>query len=232
MSVKKKPEPETDAEFPEASNERSAEAPAGGEADEQVILKMLLREANIPPRYQDKRLDNFKASNKKLKEVVGFAGSWAETFQNKPGQKGLFIYGATGCGKSHIASAILKLVIAKGFSGYWFNMTDLMTLIRDFVSRNAARDELDYAEMKFADTDLIVLDDLGVETVRGLTLERLYNLINLRYELSRPLIVTSNLQLESLGRHFEDESRIVSRLSELCARFAPFPDVDYRLKDF
>jgi len=76
-----------------------------------------------------------------------------------------------------------------------------------------------------------VLDDMGVESARGMSLERLYSLINRRYESNRPIIVTSNLDVEDLSRQFQDENRIMSRICEICPRFSPFPDLDYRMKN-
>ncbi len=194
-------------------------------------MKVLrLQDAEIPARYLGKTLEDFKARGKLQKDVVEFARHYVDSFQRGKKQKGLFINGCTGCGKSHIASAILKLVIAKGFTGYWCNVADLMNTIRDVMARSIPYEELDYVDVKCRDRDLLVLDDLGAEAPKGLTLQRLYSLVNRRYERQLPIIVTSNLEFEGLSRQFDDQNRIMSRLGELCTRFAPFPNADYRLK--
>ena len=36
--------------------------------------------------------------------------------------------------------------------------------------------------------------------------------------------------LPDFARQFDDKGRIMSRISELCTKFAPFPNADYRLK--
>jgi DNA replication protein DnaC len=237
VAAKKKDKPEDDQPEDMLSPPGAAQARAAAQAgvaddqQESLMRRLRLRNANIPPRYLEKTLENFAARTKLLKEVVGYARGYAETFQGGPGQKGLFIHGCTGCGKSHIASAILKLVIERGFSGYWCNVVDLVATIRDVISRTVPAEDLEYIEMKCAEADLLVLDDLGSEAPRGVASERLYGFINRRYERDRPIIVTSNHQREELERQFQGQNRIMSRLGELCTRFAPFPDVDYRLKN-
>lgn len=200
------------------------------EQQEDYMKVLRLNDAEIPAHYLGKTLENFRARSKLLKDVVEFAHNYADTFQRGKTQKGLFIRGCTGCGKSHIASAILQLVIDKGFTGYWCNVADLMNTIRDVMARSIPYEELDYVDAKCRDRDLLIMDDLGAEAPKGLTLQRLYSLVNRRYERQLPIIVTSNLEFEELSRQFDDQHRIMSRLGELCTRFAPFPNTDHRLK--
>jgi DNA replication protein DnaC len=61
---------------------------------------------------------------------------------------------------------------------------------------------------------LLVLDDLGAENATTWTNEKLYQLINRRYQNLLPLVATTNYDLsrleQSLGAH------TVSRLLEIC----------------
>ncbi|MBN1518294.1 ATP-binding protein [Candidatus Sumerlaeota bacterium] len=198
----------------------------------EMLTQMRLRESGIPPRYMNKTLENFTAGNKDLRAVKAYAENYIKTFIAGESQKGLFIYGCAGCGKSHIASAILKEIIAAGHSGFWCNMPELMTQIRDVISRNAGPEQLEYLQQRCNNAQLLVFDDLGAEAPRGVAMERLYAIVNRRYELSKPIIVTSNLQLDELADQYRELGRIVSRLGEMCTRFTPFPNVDYRLKHF
>lgn len=55
---------------------------------------------------------------------------------------------------------------------------------------------------------LLVLDDLGTESATAWAREKLYQIINHRYNLELPTIITSNRPLDSL------DQRIVSRMHQ------------------
>ena len=70
-----------------------------------------------------------------------------------------------------------------------------------------------------------MLDDLGSQRTTDWVLDRLYLIINHRYEQLLPLVVTSNLPPEELKQQVRE--RIVSRLCEMC-HLIKFPRRDYR----
>jgi DNA replication protein DnaC len=78
------------------------------------------------------------------------------------------------------------------------------------------------------ETQLLVLDDLGAEKASEYVLDRLYLIINGRYENDLPTLITTNLGLEQLRQQVGP--RIVSRISEMCMPI-DFPSGDYRLKN-
>ena len=68
--------------------------------------------------------------------------------------------------------------------------------------------------------DLLIIDDLGKEKVSEWTLEKLYYVINSRYEDCLPIVITTNYDPEKLVRrltvkdNFETAEAIVSRICE------------------
>ena len=58
--------------------------------------------------------------------------------------------------------------------------------------------------------DLLIIDDLGIESVKPFVKEKLFNLIDTRYRTDKPMIVTSNLTLEEIKVTFGD--RVADRL--------------------
>ena len=91
------------------------------------------------------------------------------------------------------------------------NVPELLERIRR--SFNAPTQSENFDDL--ADTpQLLVLDDLGAEKPSDWVRERLYTIINRRYEHCRPTIVTSNLTIDQLAKQVG--SRVASRLCELC----------------
>lgn len=183
--------------------------------------------AQIPPRFRNKRLDSFEArrgENAQM-EVKESAKQYARGFHERE-HKGLLLRGSTGVGKTHIAVGILMEVLDKGMSGLYSNVTDLLSRLRDTYNQGATDtegailDELDRV-------DLLVLDDLGAEKATEWVLDRLYLVINRRYENARPIIVTTNCDDAALRERVG--ARIVSRLYEMCMLIDKFPDRDHRM---
>lgn len=196
-----------------------------------------LAQAHVPRKYMGKSLDNFVARDKARKRIVEEAREYVRHFHQYRGEaEGLLIQGRVGCGKTHIAVAILREVIAAGYSGLYCNIPEFFKEVRASYSYGSGLDESELIE-ETRGVDLLVLDDLGVEgrvvdPVRDRSkwlCERLYLIVNGRYEASRPVIVTTNCSLESLVDQIDE--RTVSRLAEMTRRrLAAFPDEDYRKK--
>lgn len=179
--------------------------------------------ARIPTKYINKSINTFDKKMHGRKDVAARAQSFIKDY--KPQGQGLLMLGGVGVGKTHIAVAILKEVIAKGHSGLYYNVIDLLREIRATYNNDSAVSENDLVEMS-QNVDLLVLDDLGAERTTMWVLDRLYDIINKRYEEEKTIIVTTNCMnseelLEKVGH------RITSRLREMCHKWE-LPEGDYR----
>lgn len=185
------------------------------------------RQAGIPTRFATKDFQNFTiAKGDRDRELIRkLAHSYAVSFNTDESQ-GLLLRGIPGSGKTHIAVAILREVISRGHSGRFENFSDLLSRIRETWHRESEASEGDLLEI-VDQADLLVLDDLGAESVADWVRDRLYLILNRRYENARPVIITTNCSEEELMARVGH--RISSRLYEMCAlRFPVFPAVDWR----
>jgi DNA replication protein DnaC len=211
----------TGPSFPSAQIE-----PITVEDQREFFLNNRLRQAQIPRRFLNKSLKNFRCSDSIRRQLVKGAEAFIKGFNLKGDfYPGLLMEGPVGCGKSHLAVSILREVIAKGYTGLYYNSPDLLSEIRATFGNDQGPSEDDILE-ELARVDLLVLDDLGAEKVSGFVLDRFYLIINKRYENCKPIVVTTNLDQETLINRLGD--RIVSRLLEMCAEFKHFPEEDYR----
>lgn len=120
---------------------------------------------------------------------------------------GMYLYGPTGSGKTHLAAAIANTLLKKGVSVKWWNVTSLYNAIKETFG---TPDTGIMSGCKSA--GLLILDDLGTEKTTGWTAETAYDIINSRIDNLLPTIITSNLTLSDLSRLAD--SRLVSRLSD------------------
>ena len=188
------------------------------------LVAQRLTQARIPRKFLNKTLDSFRGRGK-ASRVRKAADAYVEGFHLREEMKGLRIFGVVGSGKSHIAIAILKEIIKKGYTGLYFSVPELLQKIRETYSSESDEGEAGILDM-VSETDLLVLDDLGADAASGWVRDRLYLLINRRYETNKPTIVTTSFDLEELRTQLG--KRIVSRLCEMCSEFEDLPSEDYR----
>lgn len=188
-----------------------------------TIVNILTQNARIPSMFLNKSLSTFETKLEGRKDVITSAKNFIDHYQR--GGRGLLIIGDVGVGKTHIAVSILKELISKGYSGLYYNVIDLLRVIRSSYSNDTNFTENDILEIT-SNVDMLVLDDLGAENTSGWVLDRLYSIINKRYEEGKTIIVTTNCKTHDdlVGRVGD---RIASRLAEVCIKFE-FPEGDYR----
>ncbi len=194
-----------------------------------MVAQLRLRESGIPPKYLGKDFENFLARDKVRRDLLAAAQGYVESFNltDKTKYFGLFFQAPTGAGKTHLATAILKNVILKGYSGVYCNVPRLLELLRELMYDRAHYDERGFLA-RCETADLVVLDDIGTETVSGWVQDRLYLLVNRRYEDMGRTIVTTNCDEATLRERVGE--RVESRLIEMCNNRWVFPQEDYRMK--
>jgi DNA replication protein DnaC len=196
---------------------------------ERAAAKALV-DASIPPQYRRCDLDNFNTNNDSLVHAVSRARAFAEAFPVV--DKGLMFLGPSGLGKTHLAVAVVRRVIARtGARALFKPIGNLLRQIRDTynpVFRSSERQVIH----PVIEAELLVLDDLGRERPTDWVEETLTLIIDTRYNERRPTIITTNYAL------LDDSSdpnalisrvgfRTLSRLHEMC-EFIQLTGVDYR----
>ncbi|HLI51245.1 MAG TPA: ATP-binding protein [Thermomicrobiaceae bacterium] len=137
----------------------------------------------------------------------------------------LFFLGSYGCGKTHLAAAIAHEVLEHQNMRVLFQVVpDLLDHLRStFAPDRATSYDERFNSIRMA--DLLVLDDLGTENSTPWATEKLFQIINFRYNDRRPTIISSN-------RDFKDlDPRIASRLADprICRPIYIQAD-DYRMR--
>jgi DNA replication protein DnaC len=105
---------------------------------------------------------------------------------------GLLLVGETGTGKTHLAVAVLRTLLARGHAGVFFDYLNLLARIRS--SYNATLGTADREAFASAlEAEILVLDDLGAHRAKDFVEDTVTYLITYRYNYRKPLIATTNL---------------------------------------
>jgi DNA replication protein DnaC len=184
-----------------------------------------IHRAGIPPLFARKDLSNFQHRAKGAAEDYRFARWYLEQYSQE-NNRGLLLIGPCGVGKTHLAIGILKELLRKGYSGLYFNIIALLDAIKASYNSELKATQGINLEIDL-NADVLIIDDLGAEKMSAWVADRLYAIINQRYERNRTLILTTNLDYARLADRVGQ--RIISRIYEMCI-LHPCKGEDFRYK--
>jgi len=120
----------------------------------------------------------------------------------------LVFLGETGCGKTHLAAAIANYRYQAKKPALFVVVPEFLDHLRSTFSPESkvSYDQL-FESVKTA--PLLILDDFGEQSTTPWAQEKLYQVINYRYNARLPTIITTRLALDDI------ESPISSRLGDL-----------------
>lgn len=134
----------------------------------------------------------------------------------------LVLLGGYGAGKTHLAAAIVNYTIELGRPAIFVVVPDLLDHLRAAFgpsSESGVDERLD----TIRETPLLVLDDLGAHHSTPWAQEKLFQILNYRYNGRLPTVITTNQRLEEL------DPRVASRLADLdLSQIFEIPAPDFR----
>lgn len=192
-----------------------------------TIENYLIRSGIVRGIFAQMTFGSFDNSHKG--RAFEIAKEYADSFGRET-TSGLMFYGKAGSGKTHLAIAIARHIIEqKQIQVRFIRIVDLLSEIRKTFDENEqyrTENESDLMH-RYVSAPLLVIDDLGAEKTTDWVRQILYQIIDERWIEQKPIIVTSNLNLEELEARFEE--RISSRVAGMC-RLVESRDYDYRIK--
>ncbi len=134
----------------------------------------------IERRDEGLAADELKSLEKALKAATAFA--------EKP-RGWLLLTGAYGCGKTHLAAAIANYRAQLGDPPLFVMVPDLLDHLRAaFNPSSGTTYDRRFDEVRTA--PLLILDDLGSQSATPWAREKLYQLLNYRYNAELPTVIT------------------------------------------
>ncbi|MHB1355320.1 MAG: ATP-binding protein [Anaerolineae bacterium] len=184
-----------------------------------------LRQASNLQHLQRMTFDSFVTNRAGASEIAeSLQATLMDAFNYATNPKRWIVFtGAYGCGKTHLAAAIANYRVDRGQPVMFVVVPDLLDYLRSAYAPNSP---VSYDERfdQVRNVELLILDDLGTQNATPWAAEKLYQLLNYRYNAELPTVITTNQSLDDL------DPRLASRLrdQEMVA-LIPLFGTDYRI---
>ena len=196
-------------------------------------VKKIIKNSKMSKRNLSYKFDNFEL-NTRNEKVFNNLKNYSKRLVNCIEKKGLILVGNNGVGKTHIACSIANKLIENGIPVIYGTLINLLAELRNSYDTDNNISEIEIIKL-YENVGLLIIDDLGKEKPSEWGLEKLFTIINSRYENNLPVIITTNynqnslVERLSLNGEIETAKSIISRLYEMCY-LVKIDDIDHRIK--
>lgn len=183
------------------------------------IINMIYKPNYVGRKYQELNFENFLIDSNN-KNAVKMANDYINKNKDKISSNGLIIMGKSGVGKTHLAAAIANKLIENDKIVLMGRLTTLLDMIKE-TFRDNTKSENELIEL-YSEVDMIIIDDLGTEKISSWALEKLYTILQNRFENGLPIIITTRFDKKGLISRFSysnDQDLIdatISKLYQMC----------------
>ena len=177
------------------------------EQDRRRKIEDLKRRCFTDRAFYNCRLEQCDKVPDKIQRICRqYVEHWEE---NKRENIGLLFWGGVGNGKTTMAAAIANALLEQ----------EVSVMMRNFASfLNATFEEKEELLRRVPGVGLLILDDFGMERSTDYGIETVTHIIDTRYNSKKPVIITTNLPLETFKKQTDiGHRRIYDRISEMCA---------------
>lgn len=147
---------------------------------------------------------------------------------------GMYIYGDSGTGKTHLTACMVNELTKQYRQTLFTNFFEISQIIRGTFN-NSQYSEIDMIA-KISNVDFLFIDDMGTEKVTkngesNWLQEKIFEILNKRYNNKKPTIFTSNYSLEQLINERGLMEKTVDRILEMSTLILKIEGTSFRIKN-
>lgn len=160
-------------------------------------LQRLQRYSSLGPLTRltfDNLVEHGRSTNPRDRELFRSLVQDARGFAEEP-EGWLLVHGPSGAGKTHVAAAIANRCLERGQPALFVVVPDLLDHLRASYRPDS---DMGYDALleQVRVAPILILDDLGTQSSTAWAQEKLFQILNHRYNAQLPTVVTTNLSLE------------------------------------
>lgn len=166
------------------------------------------KQSGIPKRFENASFDNYVVTIPKQNQMLDVCKQFLTNFQSSIG---LIFIGKSGTGKNHIAVSLIKhIIFEEQKTGLIIKASKIVRSIKETWNGCGMKESQVINE--YTSTDLLVIDEIGVQYGAPFGKKILSEIIDDRYEDKKPTILITNHTLKELSEILNDPS--VDRFKE------------------
>ena len=176
---------------------------------------------DIPKQVRTASMKDIYKDDSKRMDIIKYLVQFCKTYTANPKQKGLYLNGSFGSGKTYLIAALFNELAKNGVSSALVYYPELLRTLKE----SFGDDDFQYLFNRIKKAPLLLLDDIGAENVTPWSRDEILGTI-LQYRMDEelPTFFTSNLTLEELEQHLASSSsgvdkvkarRIIERIKQL-----------------
>ena len=204
--------------------------------ERQREIERLQKSSLLGDRYKNVRFEKTKlGDNKQFDEAFKRCKNYCDiSSQVLENGYGIYLYGDSGTGKTHLTACMVNELIKQHRPVLFTNFFEISQFIRG-TFKSSKDTEANMIE-KISNIDFLFIDDIGTEKVvkngeDNWLQEKIFEILNKRYNNKKPTIFTSNYSLEELIVNRGVMEKTVDRILEMSSVILKIEGESYRIKN-
>ena len=204
--------------------------------ERQREVEKLQKNSLLGERYKDVRFSNTTTGENQMFDAAFIRCRNYCEVSSKVLEEGygIYIFGDSGTGKTHLTACMVNELVKQYRPTLFTNFFEISQIIRG-TFKSSKDTEIDMIE-KISTIDFLFIDYLGTEKVTkngedNWLQEKIFEILNKRYNNKKPTIFTSNYSLEQLNNERGLMEKTVDRILEMSSLILKIEGVSHRIKN-
>lgn len=198
-------------------------------------IERLKSRSLMDERYKDKHFNDLELTSESFETALNRCKKYCEV-SSEVFEKGygIYLWGNSGTGKTLLTSCMANELMEKEYTVLFTNFFEILKAIRNTYNNNTSNTDESIIN-NISEVDFLFIDDLGTESLSknsgdNFTQDKIFEIINKRYNKQKPTIFSSNYPIKDLvaTRNFMDKT--VDRINEMSSLVLKIEGESYRTK--
>lgn len=175
----------------------------------QESLKIVYRQSNIEEVLKRENFDTLSYDYytdeecERMKPVIDRCKAFVSDFDNR--YENILLYGSVGVGKTFLTNCMAAELLKRGNSVIYFTSIRLFDTLSHSVFGYEEGESGEIQKDIFT-CDLLIIDDLGTESINSFVASRLFDVLNERDLRRKSTIISTNLSLEGINERYSERN--------------------------
>ena len=164
---------------------------------------------NVPTSIKNACMKNIYVDDKSRIEPIKYINNYYQNYPNE--EKGLYLYGNFGSGKTYLIAALFNEFAKKGIKSTIIYFPEFLRTLKESFQETENTYSAKYEYIK--KTPLLLIDDIGAENVTPWGRDEILGtILQYRMDENLPTFFTSNLSLDELESHLGATNKNIDKV--------------------